>query len=358
MWQRRRPKRSSRRSSSPVRTLFYWTVFVLLPGCQPNGPDTPFEVYLHRLSTALAIEHVPHQAARLPALPAAEYLRLLISPAEVGPVEILDLGDCAVQSTFIKRNSALGRGAKPSQQLLLQLEYLRLAPPCIRHLQSQHKTALASTLEYSWQRGRRQLPALIFNATLGSEEYRAFWRATPTPRAYPRVDPGVALSALGAIDSQVRRWLAGDYRTQDRDFELALSEVAGGGGGELLLALSRQAGWLASADRMLQQWVAHAPSCSGPLKGSAANVLPGNTLPANARWYLEEELRPRITETANHLGALLSGITRLETTLSPVLLPRYRNWSSDRNRHFARLARAPLRHRELLERVEQICSAH
>jgi hypothetical protein len=278
-------------------------------------------------------------------------LKLEVSSDVDGGIDFLDLSGCAVQTTFIKQNSSLGRQAKPSQRLLLELEYLRLAPPCIKRLRNHHNTALAETLEQTWRSGRQQLPALIFNATLGSDEYRAFWLTARAPGGYPRVEPEVAVSALETINHHVRRWLEGDYQALNRNFELLLSEVAGGDGGAQLQALSHRGDWLAIADFMLERQLAGNPLCTSGNGDSIATRLL-----ADAHRYFNVELQPSLAEMTRHCRERLSGITHLETLLSSALPHRYRNWKDDRNRRFKQLVRAPLRHLEQLGRLRQSCT--
>lgn len=251
-------------------------------GCQPNETGTPIEIYLDQFNAALPVANPADMFTSAPQLPKVDVLHLDTDSANEGVVDFLDLRGCALQSTILKQNSNLGRKAKPSQRLMLELEFLQLAPACILRLREHNNTALAETLERRRQLQQRHLPALIFNATLGGEEYQAFWRPTPAPGQYPPVEPSVSLLALQAINRHVRRWLAGDYQAQQREFELLLSEVAGGNG-----------------DAMLEQKKAH------------------------------------------HYRELHTAIIRLEEQLAPSLPLLYRHWKAQRNRTFARLERAP-----------------
>ena len=252
--------RNARRTPHPAWQLLCCAVLALLAGCQPGGPEI--------------------NPTTAPSPPRSDELLLDIPADGLDRLDFLALSGCAVQATIIKRNSSLGRLAKPSQRLLLELEYLRLAPPCITHLRDSNNDALADLLEEAWQLRREQLPALIFNATLGSDEYQAFWLAVPAPGQYPRVSRTVAAAALDTINNHTRRWLGGDYRAQNRDFEILLGEVAGGGGGALLQARADR------TDRSHQQLLAahrrpggatqHRPAAAlSPLDGRAEPALRG-----------------------------------------------------------------------------------
>lgn len=254
-----RPWRNARRTPHRALRLLCCALLTLLPACQPSAPEV-------RPTTA-------------PSPPGSGELLLDLPSADLDRLDFLALSGCAVQATIIARNSSLGRQAKPSQRLLLELEYLRLAPPCITQLRDSNNAALADLLEEAWRLRQKQLPARIFNATLGSDEYRAFWLTPRAPQDYPRVSRRVAIAALDAINRLIHHWLNGDYQAHNRDFELLLSEVAGGDGGALLQARTDQ------MDRRYHQ--------------------------------------------------LLPPIAALEAQLSTTLPPRYRSWMDERNQHFA-----------------------
>lgn len=226
-----RQRRNSRYTSAGTRLLLCCAVLGPLPACESNGSDTAFDAGLGKLRAALSLSPPDNHTGR-PAPPPAS-MQLSIAASGLEGLDILAFSGCAVQRNIVRRDTPLGRMAKPSQQLLLALEYLHLAPPCIRRLRGSDD-ALADRMRDAWQQQQAQLPALIFNATLGGDEYRVLWQEAPVQGDYPRVDLCETTSALHAIEAAVRRWLDGDYRAQHRDFELWLAAVAGGTGGKLL----------------------------------------------------------------------------------------------------------------------------
>jgi Protein of unknown function (DUF3080) len=210
-----------------ARLLLCCATLTLQAGCGPDALTYP------RTLRAMLSPAVP-AAPFAPTLHPPGQLQLDIAPDNLEELDFVALSGCAVQATVLKYNSSLGRAAKPSQRLLLALEYLDRAPACIARLRRRNSDALADRLAEAWHGRREQLPALIFNATLGGDEYTAFWLPSPAPGQYPRVDRGITAVALAAINNQVRRWLGGNYRTRNRELELLLSEVAGGDGGALM----------------------------------------------------------------------------------------------------------------------------
>lgn len=321
----------------------------VLPACQPSSPDPPFDRYLHALAAALSLKTPGSPASRILPPPTADALRLDIAATGLEQVDILALSGCAVQRNINRRDTRLGRSAKPSQQLLLALEYLRLAQPCIAQLRGRND-ALAEFLNAAWQQLQAQLPALIFNATLGSDEFRAFWRAVPAPGEFPRSNAADAVAALHAIDEQVVRWLAGDYRAQDRDFELWLAAVAGGGGGALWETVTRRGDALATADRMLARRAASASNCGDTLHENSSEDRA-----AHLHHRFTHDVQPLFERSVQRYRVLLRPIAALEAQLYTALPAPYLRWMDDRNALLDTLTDAPRRHREQIERLRADC---
>jgi len=197
-----------------------------LPGCDGDWPGLAPGELPRGISPATA-----GKAAVLPPPPA---LRLELAGDHLDRLDFLALSGCALQANLGRRSGRLGARARDSQRLLLDLEYLRLAPACIDFQRARGDRALATALEQARALKRRQLPAAIYNATLGGDEYREFWERPA--RAPADESSGAASAGLQAISNQARRWLAGDWRADNREFEILLGEVGSGAGAALLQA--------------------------------------------------------------------------------------------------------------------------
>jgi hypothetical protein len=323
----------------------------LLAGCGSGGPDEAFARYLARLSRTLAVAPAPIAATPVAALPERRELHLDLPPGNLDTLDFLALGGCAVQTTIGKRNSSLGRLARDSQRLLLDLEYLRLAPECIDYQRARGEQALADTLEQAWMMKRRQLPAAIFNATLGGGEYREFWKGPPYPAAdYPANTSSAVIASMEAVNAGVRRWLAGDFRADNRQFEILLGEVATGDGGALWQALAGQDAALAAANRILAERMARGPLCAPPIRPAAADILP-NVI----RTFFIGDIQPRAAALNRRYHDLLPVIGELEQLLESALPPAYRDWQSRRNARLAEWAQAPRQHVKQLQAIQQPC---
>ncbi|QIB67581.1 DUF3080 domain-containing protein [Kineobactrum salinum] len=325
----------------------------LLAGCADRNADAELQRYLQRLARPLqaAVPEVSAQA--VPRMPAASALRLEITAGKLGALDFLALTGCEVQVTIGKRNSSLGLMASPSQRLLLDLEYLRLAPACIATLREQQRQALADTLAQVHELKQRQLPALIFNATLAGPEYRQLWQPPQVLGDYPARTGSAVLSALAAIDDSARRWLAGDYRADNLQFELQLSEVARGDGGALLKALALQAAWLRAADTLLTQRMQQGPLCSERIRPAAADILP-NVI---TRYFIGE-VQPRSAALGRRQHELLPLLRSLERRLDGVLPAAFRDWQLQREQLLRAWTAAPREHVAQLQALLEPCAAN
>lgn len=325
-------------------------LLALLTACTGDTPGGAYRDYHERLARTLAVDSEPRTQPQSPLPPRVGALQLALEGGNINTLDFLALRGCALQVNVARRNSSLGRLARPSQTLLLDLEFLRLAPACVEDLEREGRNALKERLLEAQALKRAQLPARVFNATLGSDEYRAFWRGTRPPGDYPAVPDTVTLQALHAINAAVARWLAGDYSVDGFEFELLLSEVAGGDGGGLLRALARQAHWLAEADSLLAARGNRGPLCGPNLRHDAADILPNVV-----EKYFVGQIQPGAAALHRSFHALLPPVRELETRLGEVLPDDYLRWRDARDRLLERGSGAPRRHVNNVQVLLQPC---
>jgi hypothetical protein len=325
-------------------------LLLLLAACQNDHRAARFENYLARLGRTLDQPLPGVTDAALPRPPRPGQLKLPVASSSLDTLDFLAISGCAVQVTIGKRNSSLGRMASASQRLLLELEFLALAPECIDYQRSKSNEDIALVLEQAWQLKQRQLPALIFNATLGGQEYRDFWRAeTPDP-TYPGNAGSQVITALEAINMLAGRWLSGDYRADNQAFELLLSEVAAGDGGALMNALAQQDAWLAAANKLVDNRRLRRPLCAPGYRPDAVDIL-DNVI---ARFFIGE-IQGDAAALGRRFHELLPPLVSLETDLQAVLPVQYASWQHERNARLQRFAAAPRRHVETLKALRAPC---
>jgi Protein of unknown function (DUF3080) len=333
-------------------TPFVYTLITLvLAACGSNAEDAPFERYLARLDTTLGVEAPAFSRPVIPPPPRAGSLKIDIHGGKLDALDFLALHGCELQVTISKRNSSLGRFARNSQRLLLELEFLRLAPACIEKLNIAGKESIAALLQEAWEQKREQLPALIFNATLGSEEYRYFWQTSSRLGTYPSVGDRSVANSLNAMHKFTRQWLSGNYEADNKAFELHLGKIAGGAGGKLLAQLSIQSQWLDNATLMLDQRMTKGPLCRQNLRHSEADILP-----QVVRRFFVEGIQPRAAVLNRRHYQLFTPVYELEAQLASTLPRDYADWQSARNQSIKHNAGAAKRHVALLQKILQPCN--
>ena len=334
-----------------------WPVFIgvfsaLLGACSEHGAQARLGNYLQRLSRALDADFKPPTPVPVPAPPRTPNLQLALEGSRVDGLDFLRLRGCALQTTVARRNSSLGRLAPPSQRLLLELAFLREAPACIDRLRDGGDEALATLLVEAEAQKHRQLPALIFNATLGNREFRDFWRGDDALDNYPEETSSLVVTALERIDTDTRRWLGGDYRADESRFELALSDISRGDGGELLRALQLQSAWLAAANRALDQRLSRGELCREGLLPGAAPILR-----SVVKQYFIAGIQPWSTGLNQRYHELLTPLQSLEQQLEAVLPDSYRQWRTRLAAILARGRAAPRQHVRGLQTLLGPCYA-
>ena len=328
------------------------TLYVLVAGCNQSNDTARFERYLDRLARPLSTDvPVIDEPARLQPPTVAE-LQIAMAAGKLDALDFLSLSGCQLQVTLGKRNSSLGKFAPPSQRLLLELEYLQYAPACIEYMRSQNETEIALLLESTQADKLAQLPARIFNATLGSQEFRAFWKRPTHLGDYPRETSSAVITALEAINAHALRWLSGDFTANNREFELLLREIARGDGGALALALSRQEQWLDAANTMLQAKRNEGGFCDSGLKPASATIFENVV-----RKYFIGDIQPVAAALGRRQHQLMPAVEALEETLSRALPPDYRKWRTMRHEALTLTATAPRRHVERVKALLDPCLA-
>jgi len=329
-------------------------LLTLLAGCSRDSIDEPFEQYLQRLGRTLEVAAGPPvPGLSVPRLARPGQLRIDIVSDKLGTLDFLDLRGCALQTTIGKINSSLGRMARDSQRLLLALEFLRLAPDCIALLQSEGEPELAATLTGALDNKREQLPALVFNATLGAEEFAALWRPGPLRAPYPQNTSSAVITALEGIAASAQRWLTGDYSADNMDLELQLSAVARGDGGQLWKALAHQGQWLRRADDAVERRLQRGPLCPPNRRPQAADILP-NVI---SRFFIDG-IQPRSAGLGRRYHQLLPPVEELESLLTGELPENYRQWRRTRDEAMSALSQRPRQHVAKLQRLLSSCEGN
>ena len=311
-----------------TRRSGWWLCLVALIGCaEPNTGPAHLDEYLKRLSTVTGIEPLPGTSddTKRFDLPWEDDIELTTS-GQIDLIDFLSLSGCELQVNLGRRNTQLGRTASPSQRLLLDLEFMDLAPECISLLRERGEDELASTLADVSVEREALLSKSTAQAILMGPEWRLFWERPATLGNYPAETSSAIAQSLNRLRDLTQSWLDGNWQASNREFELLLSDLRAGDGGALLAAHSLVSQQLQRANKLLARAQTTAPLCpygtatdrSRALEQVVARVFVGAVQP----WLVQLRQRTEL---------LLAPVKNLEAPLSDALSPRYRAWVLERD---------------------------
>lgn len=327
-------------------------LFSVTVGCSPYSPETLLLDYQNRLARTLDTKgsdtSLPQSSWTKPR---PEQLQIVLTDLSVDGLDFLSLSGCALQITVGKRNSSLGKLAPPSQRLLLELEFLRLAPDCIAQLQAESgNEALVSALEQATALKRQQLPARIFNAVLAGPEWHAFWQVQSLNEDYPSGNTSShLLSTIEALHVSVQRWLNGNFEADGMLFEERLNQLRAGDGGTLITAAElTQRYFLGWRDLMHSS-----PYWQEPCDRFYADKQ--TILRTVASRYFAGGVQAWLAPIASRSDSIELAVGELEKTLQDIMPEDYKAWLSQRNVLLGGFKTHPRQHVEDLQRLLQPC---
>ena len=327
-----------------------FSIASLLAGCG----DTPLGEsllvnYIERLSNTLSVDQPDRPAIDPPRIVEFEIAPIPIETQSIGLIDLLSVTDCELKVNIARRNTLLAKNASPSQQLLLDLEFLRLAPTCIDTLRSSGDDGLAEIIKDAFELRNRQLPARIFNAVIAGPEWQALWSLPLSLGDYPEQSSDDEAQALNALAHRIERWLSGNWDSDDEIIELALSELRTGAGGSLLLAATTQQAFLAQASKLLEATTRNELCRRG--EATQTSVVLNTVI----QKYFAGEVQGWLSAVNQRHYALLRGVESIESSLNTVLTNEYREWQSAREVTSDYLFTAPRSHVMAIKATQGPC---
>ena len=324
---------------------------LLFTGCgQSDSGLAHLNEYLDRLSTVTGTPLESQPLPRFDLAPPAPEKAGPASNQQIDLIDFLSLTGCSLQVNLGRRNTQLGRTASPSQRLLLDLEFLDLAPACIDLLESRGDTALAATLRVASDDRKQSLPGAVFSAVLLGAEWRAFWHADPNLGDYPRQTSSLIEHSVTSLSTMTTRWLDGDWSADNRAFELLLSELRAGDGGELLLATSQLVWALESANALLRKTQSERPLCpfGQPTERSKA-------LRRVVQQFFVANVQPWVVSLRRRAELIHEPTERLETVLASSITQPYRHWMVARDALLSQLTQMTRQHVQTVQATLTSC---
>ncbi len=329
-----------------------FTLLLFLFGCAPSNIGEGYlQTYVKRLGGALELTAPPSSVVKYQQ-PVTPMIKSWPRPTrKIGLLPFLSLSGCQLQTNLARRNSVLTRNAPASQLLLLDLEFLTLAPACIKQMKAKNNSELASAIETLHAERVEQLPKLIFNATLASEEWRDFWRPPQNLGDYPEKTGSEIVDQLLRLKLIVEQWVNGAWSENHSEFELVLSELRKGDGGELLAAAVVSSSYLQTANELLAQSAIEKPLCPLGTETTRSRIV-NNVV----QQFFGHKVQRWLVDVRRRRELLLVPTRELELILSSALPISYLQWQKQREESLSRLSSDSLAHVRWIQENLKTCS--
>ena len=324
---------------------------LLLTGCdQSDSGLAHLTEYLSRLSTVTGTALESQALPRFDLAPPLPDKEGYATNQQIDLIDFLSLTGCSLQVNLGRRNTQLGRTASPSQRLLLDLEFLDLAPACIELLETRGDTELAATIRVASDDREQALPSAVFDAVLLGAEWRAFWHADSTLGDYPQQTSSVVEQTVTSLSAMTAPWLNGNWSADNRAFELLLSDVRAGDGGELLLATSQLVWALERANALLTKTQSERPLC--PFGQSTER---SRALQRVVQQFFVGNVQPWVVSLRRRAELIHEPTQRLETVLTNSVTQPYQDWVMARDALLLQLTRMTRQHVQAVQATLTNC---
>jgi len=314
---------------------------LLLVSCARS--DSLLSDYTTRLARSLQVDRPPIPEGDPPVLPRLRELRQPLTESSINLLDFLALGSCELQGVIAERNSSLGRLATPTTRLVHELEFLDLADDCVASL-PEDEADLIEELQAVIATKERELPIVIFNATLGGEEFRAFWRW----RAREIVIDADALDSVRTLKASVASWMKGDYGVDREALTNQLNLIRRGPGGDYLQYWADLSRYLAVADDTIE--ARKKPLCFENMKTPQADIFNNVVMQ-----FFIGGVQKEVAVLSRGSFDLLQEVDELESLLVEALPGNYQDWRDQRRSLVADGSAAMGRHVKALEPLLSSC---
>ncbi|MCH8544291.1 MAG: DUF3080 domain-containing protein [Alcanivorax sp.] len=189
---------------TPVRKAVHFSLLslmaLLISACQPAGPEALWQDYLQRLERLTGQRAEPAPPVTVTRYPRSRDLRQPIPELRTGMRRHFGLAQCDMMGLVSARNSSLGRLQTASLRFAYELDFIQRSETCLTEDRLADDEAFHLWLSEIHTLKRESLPALYFNATLGSEEMAGFFTTTARPANTDSLaDMATLDTALGRI---------------------------------------------------------------------------------------------------------------------------------------------------------------
>ena len=324
-----------------------------LSGCADGEVGAAkFENYVGRLSTTADAEVAldGHGREHRVDLPSNLNPTAMVSTGSLSLIDFLSLSGCPLQANIAKRNTSMGRTASASQHLILDLEFLRLAPDCVTLMEDKGEGNIADILRENIELRRSNLPARAFNAILAGSEWRRFWEQPMLLEAYPESSSGDSAQALWELSERVQRFLDQSWSMADENIEPLLAKIRANSGGQLLAAAALQSHYLDYGNSVLREAHDKGIYCRSETTTEAGTIT--KTIVAK---YFAGDVQRWSAQVSQRHYEIQSALLALEAHLQAMLPQPYLDWMTERDALLNRLYAAPREHVSVIQETVNAC---
>ncbi|MBL6823110.1 MAG: DUF3080 family protein [Luminiphilus sp.] len=334
-----------------LKSVFVLWLASLLMACadQELGANK-LDNYIARLSNTAEIDIV--ESAPVARILAPQLLETSSSePADsLSLIDFLSLSGCELQVNIARRNTSMGRTASPSQRLILDLEFLRLAPACIELLDAEDDADIADVLRQQSDARLAFLKQRIFTAILDGPEWRDFWEQPATLGRYPETASGDAAQSLWVLSQRVLRFSNRTWSAEDEDIEPLLASIRANAGGQLLTAALLQASALDQANHILNAAYEQGRYCQN---GKRTDV--GTISKTIVTKFFAADIQAWSAQVSQRHYEIQTALSALESALTDVAPAAYRSWMEKRDAVLQQLYTGPREHVHTVQRALDNC---
>ncbi|MFT6387620.1 MAG: hypothetical protein ACJAUP_000992 [Cellvibrionaceae bacterium] len=292
-------------------------LFTAVASCQfSDDAKAPFENFIYRLSNSLEIppsllneeSSKDVDTVQLVRYPSLRDLSHAIPPANINLIEFFSLSSCDLQRHVGQRNSSLGGFMKPSQALLYEYEFIRLAELCLPSLEA--SSDLYKVLSKALQLKKEQLPLVKWNALFASEEMAELFSLGTHSLSLDSLKskPSTLYGAFETLALFVGNKLDDSASIEDAYGVVFSSKRIG----ELRLSMQMVVQYLSRVDVFLEYRISNKPLCVNEKSNPKFDIV--NTV--FMKFYIGE-IQPYIALLYQQEKILFEKIDRLVSSLEP-----------------------------------------
>lgn len=316
----------------PVRYLLSLGVaWFAANGCSNiQAPDAMFENYLYRLANVTGFSAESSQESiQLLSYPRKRDITVPVTEIRVGLLDFVDFEECGLMHEISVRNSSLGRVQADSSRLLYEIRFFQGIKKCENQLrQSENpiddrETAFLQRLAGIRKQKEEVLPAIYWNATFSSPEFRSFVSLATDPFQDAK---DIALTeleaAFGALTGIGQKLYSDSTIISKSELEKHYFSLnAGRTGGKLLKGMQLAEFHLAKGTQILQQTAKANKLCPMGKKTQKAGYLHNVFL----KFYIGE-VQPylsRLHQSGQTLLPRLDELFKAQRVSAPAAFNRY-----------------------------------